>query len=192
MKNLIYLIKSDMYRYEGKTDMKTFIKYLFIQYGFQISFFYRIAYYYLEKNSKIRLFIAKLLLRIICLIHSTDLHLPTKIGSGLFISHSFGMAISGLSEIGDNVNISHQVTIGIKKTGKNFGVPIIGNNVYLGPGSKLIGGIKIGNNVIVGANAVVTKDVPDHAVVGGVPAKIITYNGSEGYVNNTDYERMAI
>ncbi|MBI9070042.1 MAG: serine acetyltransferase [Melioribacteraceae bacterium] len=187
LKELIYLIKTDLYRYDGKKDFKTFLYYLLVQYGFQLSLLYRIAYYYLANGKKIRLFFFKTLLRILCIIHSTDLHLPTKIGKGIFISHSFGMAISGYAEIGDYCNISHQVTIGRASRGGKIGVPKIGNKVYIGPGVVMIGNIKIGNNVAIGANAVVTKDVPDNAVVAGVPAKILSYNGSTGYINNTDF-----
>ena len=65
--------------------------------------------------------------------------------------------------------------------GKQF-VPIIGDRVYIGPGAKLFGKIRIGNDVAIGANAVVTKDVPDNAVVVGVPAKIISYKGSSDFI----------
>lgn len=60
--------------------------------------------------------------------------------------------------------------------------PVIGNRVYIAPGAKLFGGIKIGDNVAIGANAVVTKDLPDYAVAVGVPAKIISYKGSADFV----------
>jgi serine O-acetyltransferase len=53
---------------------------------------------------------------------------------------------------------------------------VIGDNVYIGPGARLIGGFKVGNNVVIGANAVVIKDVPDNSVVAGVPAKVISNN----------------
>lgn len=59
------------------------------------------------------------------------------------------------------------------------GSPVIGNNVLLFAGAKIIGNVNIGNNVVVGANAVVTHDVPDNAVVVGIPAKVINYNGKE-------------
>jgi serine O-acetyltransferase len=59
---------------------------------------------------------------------------------------------------------------------------VIGNRVYIGPGAKLFGGIKVGDNVAIGANAVVTKDLPENAVAVGVPAKIINYNGSADFI----------
>lgn len=88
---------------------------------------------------------------------------------------------SGISEgaIGENCNIGQGVTIGIAGRGEKKGVPQIGNKVYIAPGAKIIGKIIIGNNVMIGANSVVTKDVPDNAVVAGVPAKIISYKGWE-------------
>lgn len=72
-----------------------------------------------------------------------------------------------------------QVTIGRCIGGNRPGVPTIGNNVFIGAGAKIIGAVKLGNNIIVGANAVVTKDVPDGAIVGGVPAKIISMEGEK-------------
>ena len=70
--------------------------------------------------------------------------------------------------------IGTQVTVGGKSG--HFEVPVIGDNVYLATGAKILGPIKIGNNVTVGANAVVIKDVPDNCVVAGIPAKIIKKN----------------
>ncbi len=79
-----------------------------------------------------------------------------------------GIVINGKSKIGRNVSIGQNVTIGSRGV-----IPEIGDNVWIGPGAKLIGG-KIGNNVVIGANSVVTKEIPDHCVVAGVPAKIIS------------------
>lgn len=91
-----------------------------------------------------------------------------KIGSGLIIQHGFSTIIAAKS-IGKNCWINQQVTIGYK--GKESSV--IGDNVRVSCGAKVIGGVRVGNNVIIGANAVVCKDVPDNCVVAGVPAKII-------------------
>ena len=72
--------------------------------------------------------------------------------------------------------------------GPKEGCPTIGDNVYIGPGAKLFGRISIGDNAAIGANAVVTGDMPDSAVAVGVPAKAVSSSGSSGYVNNTDYD----
>ena len=106
----------------------------------------------------------------------------THIGKGFYIGHFGTIVVNGGAVIGDNVNISQGVTIGQTNRGKRKGVPVIGNGVYIGPGAKVIGKVTIGNNVAIGANAVVTEDVPDNACVAGVPAKIVSMNGAEGYV----------
>ena len=76
--------------------------------------------------------------------------------------------------IGSNVTITHGVTIGHV----NGAAPILLNNIYVGPGACILGGITIGNNVVIGANAVITKDIPDNAIVVGNPSRIISYKGS--------------
>lgn len=92
-----------------------------------------------------------------------------EIGGGLYIQHGFSTMIAAKS-IGENCWINQQVTIGYK--GKSD-PPVIGNNTMITCGAKILGSIHVGNNVVVGANAVVVHDVPDNCVVGGVPAKII-------------------
>ena len=99
-----------------------------------------------------------------------------QIGTGLLLPHCFSIMIS-TSKIGNNVTILQQVTIGSERGGKHPGFPTIGDNVFIACGAKVLGGIKVGNNVVIGANAVVIRDVPDNAVVGGVPAKILDYEG---------------
>lgn len=90
------------------------------------------------------------------------------IGGGLLVQHGFSTIITA-QKIGRNVKIFQQVTIGFKEDKW----PIIGDNVEICCGAKVLGGIHVGNNVVIGANAVVVKDVPDNVVMGGVPAKII-------------------
>ena len=94
------------------------------------------------------------------------------IGAGLFIQHGFSTII--MADLGENCWVNQQVTIGHKdKSGR----PQIGNNVRITAGAKVLGNIKIGNHVTVGANAVVVKDVPDNCVVVGIPAYIIEKEG---------------
>ena len=99
------------------------------------------------------------------------LYLNTRyIGGGLFIQHGFATIVAA-NKVGRNCHINQQVTIGYKRDE----APVIGDNVKILCGAKVLGGVTMGNNSIAGANAVVVKDVPENAVVGGVPARIIKY-----------------
>ena len=111
----------------------------------------------------------------------------TQIGQGFYIGHFGGIVVNGQAVIGKNCNISQGVTIGGANRGKNKGCPVIGDNVYIATGAKIIGAVTVGNNVAIGANCVVTKDIPDNAVVVGVPGKVISYQGSQAYIERTDY-----
>lgn len=110
-----------------------------------------------------------------------------EIGAGFYIGHSGGITVSGHARIGRNVNISQLVTIGVSGRGEKRGVPIIGDDVYIAPGAKIFGKIRIGNNVKIGANAVVYKDIPDNAIVVLDPGfKIISFRGNrEGNNENS-------
>lgn len=109
----------------------------------------------------------------------------TDIGPGLYIGHFGGIVVNPCAKIGPNCNINHCVTIGAAYGGKNPGTPEILDNVYLGPGSKIIGGITLGRHSAVGANCVVTKSVPDYGVVVGIPGEVVSLKGSSEYVTNT-------
>ena len=115
----------------------------------------------------------KLITLLISLIYNSKIPYQAKIGRGSTFGYGgMGVVIHSKSIIGVNCTICQQVTIG----GGNSrfpGVPVIGNNVYIAKGSIVMGGITIGNNVTIGANAVVTKPVSDNAIVAGVPAKIL-------------------
>jgi serine O-acetyltransferase len=111
----------------------------------------------------------------------------TRIGSGLYIGHFGGIVVNVGAVIGKNCNLSQSVTIGVANRGARKGVPVIGDNVFIGPGAVVLGNLRIGNNVAIGANSVVTHDVPDGAVVAGAPAQIISYGGTDGYVDHIDY-----
>jgi serine O-acetyltransferase len=95
-----------------------------------------------------------------------------EIGAGLYVSHVGGILISPEAVIGTNCDMSHHVTIGVSAMGRR-GVPRIGNNVYLGTGSTLIGKISIGDGAKIAANTLVMNTVPAGATVMGVPGRII-------------------
>ena len=108
-----------------------------------------------------------------------EIQRDATIDEGLYIGHHGGIVISGGAVIGKNVNISQNVTIGVSGEGENRGCPVIGDNVYIAPGAKIFGKITIGNNVKIGANAVVFKDIPENAIVVLEPGyKIVSYKGN--------------
>jgi serine O-acetyltransferase len=191
-KMLQYYLKSDLYGYYGKYSLYLMAKELIIGIGYKYSFWMRIAGYLRDKKGILWMpgIMSRLMLRRYMFKFGVSIPSSTKIGPGFYIGHFGGIVIHADVVIGKNCNISQGVTIGIAPRGKRQGVPVIGDNVYIGPGAKIFGKIRIGNNVAIGANCVVTKDIPDNAVVVGIPASIKSYNGSAGYVNNGDYESL--
>lgn len=131
---------------------------------------YRIAH---KLYNKKWFFLARLLSQLARFFTGIEIHPGAKIGKGLFIDHGMGVVIGETAEVGDNVTIYHGVTLG--GTGKDKGKrhPTVKDNVIIGAGAKVLGPITIGNNVKIGANSVVLKDVPDNATAVGIPAKLI-------------------
>ena len=106
-----------------------------------------------------------------------EIHPGAQIGDSLFIDHGMGVVIGETSIIGDNVTLYQGVTLG--GTGKEKGKrhPTLGRNVVVGTGAKVLGNLTVGDNVRIGANAVVLRDVPPNAVVVGVPGRIVRHEG---------------
>ncbi|MCE5198287.1 MAG: serine O-acetyltransferase [Armatimonadota bacterium] len=109
-----------------------------------------------------------------------------EIGPEFLISHFGGIFIAGQVKMGRRCTVHQGITIGWSGRGDKKGCPVIGDRVYIGAGAKVLGKITIGNDVAIGANAVVTKDVPDNAVVVGIPARVVNFNGSHDFIEWTD------
>lgn len=106
-----------------------------------------------------------------------------SIGNGLYLGHAFGITVAGGATIGSNVNLHKGCTIGIENRGKRKGCPIIGERVYVGINSTIVGNIHVGNDVMIAPNTFVNFDVPDHSVVIGNPASIHRKeNATQGYI----------
>ena len=120
--------------------------------------------------------------KVIELTTGIDLPADTTIGRGLYIAHFGGIIVHGRTVMGENCNLSHGVTIGIGGRGEQRGVPVFGDRVFIGPGAVIVGPIRVGNDVVIGANAVVIRDLPDQAVAVGVPPKVVSLEGSADYV----------
>jgi serine O-acetyltransferase len=97
-----------------------------------------------------------------------------ELGPGLIILHSFGIVINSSVRAGKNLVIEHGVTIGAEKSQS----PVLGDNVFIGAGAKVLGAVLIGSNVKIGANAVVLQDLPDGATAVGIPARVVRIYGN--------------
>ena len=108
-----------------------------------------------------------------------------SIGEGLYLGHAFGITVNPNAVIGRNCNMHKGVTIGQENRGKRKGAPVLGDCVWLGVNSTIVGGVRLGNDVLVAPNTYVNCDVPSHSIVIGHPCKIISRDGAtDGYVNN--------
>ncbi|MFI3185055.1 MAG: serine acetyltransferase [Methylococcaceae bacterium] len=116
-------------------------------------------------------FVYKILKLLSQILTGIDLPCEVQVGRRLIIEHFGGIIISGDTVIGDDVIIRNGVTIGLKRTGI-AGAPVIGNRVDIGAGAKILGAIHIGDDAVIGANAVVLQDVPASSLAVGVPAQI--------------------
>ncbi len=173
-KDLKYYLSEDLKRYDGKNlTIKDWIlknerfyiqKYLWIL---------RHLEYHLNSGHRILYLFYFFLYKRLCFDLKLDIK-PNNLGAGVRIVHLGSLIrIKRNCRIGRNCTIQPGVVIGNKHLTSDESWVIIGDNCYLGLGAKIFGEVKIGNNVTIGANAVVTKDIPDNAVVGGVPARII-------------------
>ena len=143
--------------------------------GVKAVFFHRIANFF--SIAKFHL-IARIISQFSRFLTGIEIHPNAKIGKNLFIDHGMGVVIGETSDIGDNVTIYHMATLGGIAPSINSDDqrnvkrhPTLKENVVVGSGAQILGPVVVGKNAKIGANAVVTKDVPDNAVMVGIPAK---------------------
>ena len=143
--------------------------------GAKAVFFHKIANFF--AIAKFHL-IARIISQFSRFLTGIEIHPKANIGKNLFIDHGMGVVIGETSEIGDNVTIYHMVTLGGISPSVNSNEqrnikrhPTLKDNVVVGSGAQILGPVTVGKNAKIGANAVVTKDVPENAVMVGIPAK---------------------
>ena len=143
--------------------------------GVKAVFFHRIANFF--QLAKFYL-VARIISQLSRFLTGIEIHPGAKIGKNLFIDHGMGVVIGETSEIGNNITIYHMVTLGGIAPSINSNNqrqvkrhPTLGDCVVVGSGAQILGPVMIGANAKIGANAVVTKDVPENAVMVGIPAK---------------------
>ena len=145
--------------------------------GVKAVFFHQISNFFYKAGFDL---IARIISQTIRFFTGIEIHPGAKIGKNLFIDHGMGVVIGETSEIGDNVTIYHNVTLGgsspsidSERQRHEKRHPTIGNDVVIGSGAQIIGPIKVGNNAREAANAVVVKDVPENATMVGIPARAV-------------------
>ena len=143
--------------------------------GVKAIFFHRIANFFAIAKFDL---IARVISQLARFLTGIEIHPKAKIGKNLFIDHGMGVVIGETSEIGNNVTIYHNVTLGGISPSINSDDqrnmkrhPTLEDNVVVGSGAQILGPVTVGKNAKIGANAVVTKDVPENAVMVGIPAK---------------------
>lgn len=169
--------------YEFRVCLKSIIDLLFkhnIKYMFYIRCISEGRFKYLHPIIKVRLhYIGKK--------YGIEIKPNTIIGKGFRMVHPYNITINPNAIIGDNVNVYKGVTIGEQTRGKRKGNPIIGNKVQIGINSTIVGGIHIGNNVLIAPNCFVNEDIPDNSIVIGNPCKIINnIKATQSYVFNCE------
>ena len=145
--------------------------------GVKAVFFHQISNFFYKAGFDL---IARIISQTNRFFTGIEIHPGAKIGKNLFIDHGMGVVIGETSEIGDNVTIYHNVTLGgsspsidSERQRHEKRHPTIGNDVVIGSGAQIIGPIKVGNNSRIAANAVVVKDVPENATMVGIPARAV-------------------
>ena len=145
--------------------------------GVKAVFFHQISNFFYKAGFDL---VARIISQTVRFFTGIEIHPGAKIGKNLFIDHGMGVVIGETSEIGDNVTIYHNVTLGgsapsidSERQRHEKRHPTIGNDVVIGSGAQIIGPIKVGNNARIAANAVVVKDVPENATMVGIPAKAV-------------------
>ena len=184
-----FLVRSDLWRYEGRFSMRDFVANYVRNPGFRYCFYHRL-WNAVDGAALSRLGIQQFLswrLRRMGIRFGLSIPPRTALGAGFYIGHFGGVVIHPDVRFGRDCNLSQGVTVGLASRGEFFGCPTFGDRVYIGPGAKVFGKIQIGNDVAIGANAVVTRSVAANSVVVGAPARAISSKGSAGYVINTNY-----
>ena len=182
-----YLLAADLFRQEGKTGKRAFLREFFRNITFRYLTFWRLRGY-LRKHPVFRWGFYRVCLWFVShYTYKLGIRIPqeTAIGPGLYIGHWGIIFINRAAILGNNCTISQGITLGELNHGEKKGAPVIGDNVYIGPGATIIGNVKIGDNALIGANSLVVTDVPDDGVMIGVPAKLFSKGGSGDLVNHT-------
>jgi serine O-acetyltransferase len=184
-------VASDLFRYAGALGCMAFFRTFRTEAGFRLTFWLRTVQF-LRSSRRWRLGCHRLAAWFFhrnCVRCAVQISLRATIGRGLYLPHPLCIIIHGDCVIGENCTVSHGVTLGSSSHEGGAKVPRVGNRVFFGPGAVAFGAITIDDGSVIGANSVVTKDVPENAIVVGVPGRIISFQGSDSCIKRVTEEQ---
>ena len=172
-------IYRDFRRYRVTADPG--LRTIFLTQGFWASCVYRISRAALGSTRLVKPLVA-VAQKLVEIVTGISIPPQCEIGDGLYIGHYGSIILAPECRIGHNCSLAQNVTIGVAGNGDGRGAPVVGNRVFIGAHSVLVGRITIGDDAVVCAGSVVTRSVPARAVVMGNPARVVSYDGSFDYV----------
>jgi serine O-acetyltransferase len=183
LKKTIKKIQSDLFRYTGELSFKYFVKEYFFNPAFKYLFYFRLA----SSIGGLPVIGWVVRFKLILLSYKFHYQLPrqTTVGFGLYFGHYGPIIINPRAKIGNNVNIAAGVVIGQTNRGKLKGAPVIGNRVWIGANSVIVGAVTIGDDSLIAPLSYVNFDVPANSLVMGNPGKVVKRDiDTQYYVSN--------
>lgn len=168
-------IRSDIQAvFDNDPAARSWFEVIFTYSGLHAIWSHRIAHFFYRR----RWFtVARIISQVSRFFTGIEIHPGARIGNRLFIDHGMGVVIGETCEIGDDVVIYQGVTLGGSGKEKGKRHPTIGNNAVIGSGAKVLGSFKVGDQVNIGANSVVLKEIPPGSTVVGIPGKVVRLDG---------------
>ncbi len=182
------MIKQDLQAvFDRDPAARTTVEVLLTYAGFQALLAHRLAHQLWKMRLRL---VGRLIAQVARWVTGVEIHPGASIGHGFFIDHGMGVVIGETAEIGDYVTLFQGVTLG--GTGKEKGKrhPTLGNHVVVGSGAKVLGNIRIGDSVKIGANSVVLRSVPSNSTVTGIPGRIVKAIGSRVPEESMDHANI--
>lgn len=181
-------LKKYYFKYFGSTNPRKIdkIKLCYCHLGLHCVLMFRFTQFAYTVYSKHRLkglplkILASIIRHIFLMLYQVEISTTSKIQPGFFISHIGNIHINA-EKIGENCTMTHNITIG-HNFRNNKTLPCLGKNIWIGPGSVIVGKLKVGDNVTISAGTILTKSVPDNCLVSGNPARIIIKNYRNDYL----------
>jgi serine O-acetyltransferase len=179
-------LRADVYRYRGQADWRSFLSAYLREPGFRFTYYLRKVAFYSPRKWEWGIFgyiYNRILLNHYRFRYGFEISPTTSICLGLYLGHFGGIVISPCAILGSNIKIAQGVTIGAESRGRRTGAPTLEDRVWVGAHAIIVGKVTIGTEALIAPGAFVNFDVPAKAVVLGNPGKVVSNDGSAGYIN---------